>query len=42
MTPVALEHVFDDSKCVAVAFQLGGGPAAAIATIVTLFDGLKP
>lgn len=41
-TPVALEHVFADSKWVAVAVQLRGGPAAAIATIVTFCDGLKP
>lgn len=42
MTPVALEHAFDDCEWLAVAVQLGGGPGTYIATTVTFCDVVKP
>jgi hypothetical protein len=37
-----LSHVFADCEWVAVAVQLGGGPAITVAVMVTFCDGVKP
>jgi len=45
MTPGAvtpLSQVFADCEWLAVAVQLGGGPATAVAVMVTFWEGLKP
>ena len=42
ITPLVLLHVFADCECVAVPLHVAGGPATAVATIVTFCEGVKP
>src|SRR5689334_6245834 len=42
ITPLVLLHVFADCECVAVPLHDAGGPATAVATIVTFCEGVKP
>ena len=39
---VVIEQVFAVLSCVAMAFQLGGGPGSAVAVIATPTVGTKP
>ena len=45
MTPTMVtpeSQVFADRACEAVAVQAGGGPATAVAVMVTSLEGVKP